>query len=448
MDFDRKKLGDVRKNPDEIIKLIRNKDKDFMKYMETFESKEEIKDVLKKNYDIAIYTVGLSIYPLLFSLKVANPNEKAIFFYTDKSVMFKEVFEVFSKVLGLKFEMEHKLLKKSSDTAEMYNEIERTLRRFKNKHIAIDITGGKKPTIAAGFFGASIHKENNNIDILYMDFTEYVNDVPVYGTEFITILLNPNEIFSAVERKTLKKLFDSNQFRAARKFSKEIRDRLRLISKKFSDYDIKAQLEDVEKIYYFAKLYENRNDFNYERCEINERYLTYEEIRGIEELKKAYEKIGKIKRKLYDLGYTGPDFNKRFAEYLFDEFHKDRSGIYIALDRYISALRYKNIDYQNYILRLVSVLEMAGIVFTEGKAVRLEEKLKNIPDKNIKVRLNNLRRKRNDLSLVHGFGVVDCPDVHYESAVLEYVCQAFDTDKEELDKIMETDLKFRTFEEI
>lgn len=448
MDFNRKKLGDLRNKPEEIIKLIETKDKDFMAYLETFENKEQIKEVLNKNYDIAIYTVGLSIYPLLFSLKVTNPNEKVIFFYTEKSIMFKEVFEVFANEFHLNFDIEHRKMSDSTDTAEIYNEIEKVISRYNNKKIAIDITGGKKPTIAAGFFGASLHEEENNIDILYMDFTEYLNDVPVYGSEFITTLLNPNYIFSAVERKTLKKLFDSYQFRAARRFSKEIRDRLKNISKKFPNYNLDKQLQEIEKIYYFSKLYELRNDFNYKECEANDKYLNAEEIKGLNKLKTSQERIEKIEENLFKLGYRKEKFSIELAKDLYKEFKEDKSSVYFALDRYISALRYKNIDYQSYILRLVSVLEISGVMYSEGKSTRLEEKIRYVSNENLKRKLYELKNVRNNLNLIHGYRVINGPKEDFEAAVLEYVSQAFNIPKKDLLYIIEKELKFRTFDEI
>ncbi|WP_427338306.1 hypothetical protein [Caloranaerobacter sp. DY30410] len=448
MDFDRKKLGDVRNKPEEIIKLIETKDKDFMAYLKTFENKKQIKEVLNRNYDIAIYTVGLSIYPLLFSLKVTNPNEKAIFFYTKKSEMFKEVFEVFKKGFNLNFDIEHEKVLGSTDTAEIYNEIEKVINRYKNKKIAIDITGGKKPTIAAGFFGASLHEEKNNIDILYMDFTEYSDDTPVYGSEFITILLNPNYIFSAIERKILKRLFNSYQYRAARKFSKEIRNRLRFVSKKFPNYKLDKQLQEIEKLYYFSSLYESRNDFNYKECEVNYKYLNTEEIKGLNILKNSQKRVEKIEENLFKLGYRSEKFSIELANDLYKEFKEDKLSVYFALDRYISALRYKDIDYQSYILRLVSALEISGVMYSRGQSTRLEEKIRCVSNENLKRKLHELRIIRNNLNLIHGFKTINAPKEDFEAAVLEYISQAFDMPKDKLIYIIENELKFRTFDEI
>ncbi|RKD31281.1 hypothetical protein [Thermohalobacter berrensis] len=448
MEFDAKKLAKLRDKPKELIKLINNRDQDFMNYLKTFENKKEIQEVLKEEYDIAIYTVGFSIYPLLFSLKVANPKEKAIFFYTKASSKFKEVFDEFKKEFNLDFEIKHRTTESSSDTAEIYHEIERVLRKHRNKKIAIDITGGKKPTIAAGFFGASLHSDENDIDILYMDFSEYKNDIPVYGSEFITILLNPNDIFSAVERKELEELFDSGQYRAARRFSKRIRDRLKAILKKMKSYDLDEQLAEIKKIYYFSKLYELRNDFNYEECIIREEYLTKAEIKGISKLKKAYSKITDLEDELLSKGYRGIDVSTQLTRRLHNRFKDDDSCLYLALDRYISALRYKNIDYQSYILRLVSVLELAGTIYTKGRSELLKDKLKIVPDYELRYKLNELKNTRNNLSLIHGFRVVSAPKLDYEVAVLNYICLAFDVDKQMVENIIEKELKFRNFNEI
>lgn len=448
MEFNAEKLAQLRDKPEELIRLINTKDEDFINYLKTFENKKEIQEVLRKEYDIAIYTVGFSIYPLLFSLKIANPKEKAIFFYTKSSLKFKEVFEEFKKEFGLKFEIYHKTTKSSSDTAEIYHKIERVLRNHKKKKIAIDITGGKKPTIAAGFFGASLHSDENDIDILYMDFTKYKNNRPIYGSEFITILLNPNDIFSAIERKELEELFDSGQYRAARRFSKGIRDRLRSILKKNQSYNLDEQVSEIQKIYYFSKLYELRNDFDYERCEIKEEYLTKDEIKGMFKLKKAYEKILDMEEGLIRNGYKGINVSTELTRRLHSIFKNDDSCLYLALDRYISALRYKNIDYQSYILRLVSVLELAGTIYTKGQSTLLKDKVNKVPNYELKHKLVELKNIRNNLSLIHGFRVVNAPKLDYEMAVLDYICLAFKVDELKVENIINKELVFRTFDEI
>lgn len=446
MDFDREKLKKVKDNPCELEKLIINKDEDLLCYLKNFRHKNENIDIGKKGYDVGIYTVGLSPYTILLSLSVTQPKEKAIFYYTEKSLRYKPIFEIFSTTFDMKFQLIHEVMKSSSDTAEMYNCMEKAIKENKNKKIAIDITGGKKPTIAAGFLGASLYKKENNIDILYVDFEEYKDDNPLYGSEYLTILLNPNDLFSTVERKALKELFQAHQYRGARKLSKDIINRLKHISKIYSDYNIDYQINELERIYFFSKLYEMRNDFNYYQCQIDNSLLTDKEIKGLKALLDAKKRIDKLSMEL-PVYKQDKNYNYLVCQSIYEEFKNDDSLIYLALERYIGALRYKSIDYQSYILRLASVIELSGIIMYEGKYSNLNEKIKYINSSNLRNQLFGLKNERNNLSLTHGFGFLDTPKEGYESAVIEYVCMAFKKSRKEVDNIIE-ELKFRTFDEV
>lgn len=448
MNFDREKLTKHRNDPMELINLIEMKDKDFLEYLNSFMCKEENIQIKNKNYDIGIYTVGFSPYPILLSLLVTNPKENAILYYSEQSIEFKSVFTKFAEVFGLKFELVHEMMNGSSDTAEMYNAIEKAIKVNRGKKVAIDITGGKKPTIAAGFLGASLHEKENNIDILYMDFKEYENDNPVYGSEYLTILLNPNDLFNTIERKALRELFSSYQYRGARRLSKDILERLKFISKTYSEYNIDYQIDEIKKIYYFSKLYELRNDFNYERCEIYPNMLTKEEINGLNNLILAKKKIDKISSDMSIYSHDSIKYNIEVTKLIYSEFKDDEFLLYLALERYIGALRYKNIDYQSYILRLTSVIELSGIMMFDGEYTKLNDKIKDLKSKNLRKKLFSLKDERNNSSLIHGFGFLDNPKEQYESAVLEYISIAFNKSRKDLDYIMNKELKFRTFEEV
>ena len=59
-----------------------------------------------------------------------------------------------------------------------------------------------------------------------------------------------------------------------------------------------------------------------------------------------------------------------------------------------------------------------------------------------------LKDKRNNLSLTHGFGSLDMPKEDYEIAVIDYICKAFKKGRKDIDKIIDEELKFRTFDEV
>lgn len=51
--------------------------------------KSESNQIFKNKYDVAIYTVGLSIYPILLSLSTIKPKKK-LFYYVVKKVCLME----------------------------------------------------------------------------------------------------------------------------------------------------------------------------------------------------------------------------------------------------------------------------------------------------------------------------------------------------------------------
>lgn len=441
--FDHEKLHRYRNNPDILLRLIEDKDKDLMNYIEDFTNKEENAIIRKTSYDIGIYTIGLSPYTLLLSLSVIQPKERVVLYYTNKSKIYSDVFIRFIEITGMKFDLIHEEMSSDSDTAEIYNTMEKSIKGYKNKKIAIDITGGKKPTIASGFLGATLHNKENEIDVIYVDFSEYINDNPRYGSEHLTVLLNPNDIFNTIERKALEELFQSLHFKGARRLSRAIQKRLQEKSKDLARYNIDYQLDEINRIYYFAKLYELRNDFNYKEMNINNNILVNYEVKGLSRLKKFSDIISKVEvDKCSDLN------ENNLSKNIYKAFKGTDLLLYGALERYVGAIRYKNIDLQSYILRLASVVELCGIEYTKGEGKNLYEMIKNIHNLKLRTTLHEMRILRNNLSLTHGFESLVTPKTNYENAVLDYILLAFNKDKSSILNIVNTELRLRNFEEV
>ena len=74
-----------------------------------------------------------------------------------------------------------------------------------------------------------------------MDFLEYKNDNPIYGSEYLVKLINPSELFSALDFKVLQGLYKSHQYRAARKMSKLIKNHLEHLQS-IEIYDVTIQI--------------------------------------------------------------------------------------------------------------------------------------------------------------------------------------------------------------
>ncbi|MBZ2175788.1 hypothetical protein K8M07_11120 [Schnuerera sp. xch1] len=438
MKFNSDKLAQARSDNEKILEFLQNRDKDFFKYIDEFANKKENKKVSDKSYDLVIYTIGFSPYTTILSLSVLQPKGRIVFIFTKESLSFKKIFMEYLKIAEIKSEVIFRETNSNSDTAEVFNIISEEVKQYPFKKLAVDITGGKKPTIAAGYLAASLYNDLHNIDILYLDFLEYEDDRPKYGTEYLSILLNPNDIFNTIERRALEEMYLSKNFKGARRLSNEIRKRLKRSAKKLSQYKIDNQLDEIERIYYFSKLYELRNDFNYKDIVIQEKYLNADEVHGIKMVSNFLERIN-------SLGNVSSQINDKR---IYEEFKGTDEILYMALERYNGALIMRYVDLQSYIIRLLSAIELAGIMLTKGVKRKTIDKINKIEDEKLKKDLHGLRRYRNSLNLNHGFKPTVAPEQRYEVAVLKYIALAFDKREEEIKRIIMDKLRYRNYEEI
>ena len=278
MSYDKKKLEDARSDPKAIVEFIENKDPDFCQYIDEVKNKKE-NDILKRNnYELIIYPIGFSPYTTIHSLYTLRP-QKAVFIYTPESEKFEDVFYSFKEHFLPHLQTDKDVISNSTGVEETYNTIENFLRKNKGKRTAIDITGGKKPVVASSFMGASQYRENQ-VDTIYLDFYEYQNDRPVYGSEYLSILVNPNDLFSTMEKNALEELFNSGHYKKARELSKELIQRISRIPKTYARLNIDSQLRELERIRYFSKLYEERNEFKYDNIEIKTRCFQPRKLKG------------------------------------------------------------------------------------------------------------------------------------------------------------------------
>ena len=468
LDFDINKLMETRNKPENIKQLINQNDKDLYNYIDSFLEKES-NQIFKNKYDVAIYTVGLSIYPILLSLSTIKPKKEIVLLCSEKSLPYGEIIKTYAFKLGYNQD-QIKIVSqiKESDTASIYKVMEEVIKEYSNEIIAIDITGGKKPTIAAGFLGATLFEIKNTIHILYMDFLEYKNDNPIYGSEYLVKLINPSELFSALDFKVLQGLYKSHQYRAARRMSKIIKNNLEQL-KASEIYDVTMQINQLEKIYAFSNLYELRTDFSYDKIssllkqETTVKYLTEEELVFMEDLCECKQKIDQIIEEISKSSkkYRDEDSETELSMQIYNSLKSHLGLYYMALERYESAIRYKEIDYSGYLIRLCSVIELAGILLIGGRSNQLMQKinvLKIIKIKNKEFaslnidkmisRLHKIRKLRNNSSIIHGFTSINTPDVNYEKDILTYISIAFDKSQKQITHDLNSKVKFKTIESI
>lgn len=461
MGFNHEKLMKIRSETNELISMIEKKDEDLYSYLKTFIS-NPINQEMRGSFDTLIYTVGFSVYPIMLSLYALMPKERIVFLCSEKSFEYGDVISKFAKNLGYQ---ENQIIIRTSmdesDTAKMYKYMDDIIEKYSFGKVGLDITGGKKPTVAAAFSSATIFDLEIDIDILYMDYSKYENDIPVYGSEYLVKLLNPSKLFSSLEFRVLKGLFESHQYKAAVKLSHEILLNLKKIRENY-DYGLEKQIELLEKTNFYGKLYELRTDFDYKSIEkylkqdIALKYLTEKEFQG---LKKLCDTGGKIE------SLMGKYFKSRnddsISKVVYENLNQDIGLYYMALERYLSSKRFQSIDYSGYFIRLCSVLELAGTIIVKGSTDNLSQKISflkmtkpkhrdynSINLDHLTSRLHKLRILRNNSTIIHGFTPISKVDKNFEKDVLTYLGIAFNKGLKEMEKDMNYILKFRSFSQI
>ncbi len=174
--------------------------------------------ISEKNYSTHILTVGFSIQPIIFSI-LALKCKKVVLIYSEDTkgecsriVAWLKRIQVF-----LKDDFQYTFIgqdewnnKKcnycvdSSNPADIFKKLQVIVKEFKvnNEKIAVNITGGKKSMVVGAYMAASINKW----DVFYVDFREYENDKPKFGTEFLMELPNLNEVNDVVQKLRNKKI--------------------------------------------------------------------------------------------------------------------------------------------------------------------------------------------------------------------------------------------------
>ena len=222
-------------------------------------------------------------------------------------------------------------------------------------------------------------------------------------------------------------------------------------------------------IYAFSNLYELRTDFSYDKIssllkqETTVKYLTEEELVFMEDLCECKQKIDQIIEEISKSSkkYRDEDSETELSMQIYNSLKSHLGLYYMALERYESAIRYKEIDYSGYLIRLCSVIELAGILLIGGRSNQLMQKinvLKIIKIKNKEFaslnidkmisRLHKIRKLRNNSSIIHGFTSINTPDVNYEKDILTYISIAFDKSQKQITHDLNSKVKFKTIESI
>ena len=131
---------------------------------------------------ILISMLGYSPEPLILTAKAVRPT---IHFIVTTEIR-EEIIDRIEEYLDNDFEL---IILKDSDFTTVYKSLKELFLRFDSNHITLDITGGKKSTVAS----AAIFGKDYRATITYVDFKEYIKELrkPLPGSEELNIVYDP-----------------------------------------------------------------------------------------------------------------------------------------------------------------------------------------------------------------------------------------------------------------
>ena len=274
-------------------------------------------DSLLPSYDIGIFLVGYSSLPIALSLAEIQPCEKIYFLYSSDTIdMLGEICDRLEVMLKNKPEFAHfiKLVKESASTQipvdptpddkELIRMIQlfqkkpsgfslqigdpsdpiATFKRIKeiidqidqadDKRIALDLTGGKKTMLGGGYTAGAIWASKWShickklvpfCHMYYIDSKKYdpLRGGPDPGTEFLSRLDNPYDVYNVQSNLEAHKLFEKHNYEAAA-------DLWEGVKKSLGDhatlYTLEVELKAVQSNLAMANCYKLWDDFAYEEA--------------------------------------------------------------------------------------------------------------------------------------------------------------------------------------
>ena len=155
-------------------------DKLFPEVIEKFVG--EYSRLFEQDNKVLISMLGFSPEPLILTAKAVSPSRHFIV----TTEIRDEIINRIEEYLGSDFEL---IILKDSDFQTVYKTMKELSVKIESPNVTIDITGGKKSTVAA----AAIFGKDYRTRITYVDFSEYIKDLrkPLPGSEFINVVYEP-----------------------------------------------------------------------------------------------------------------------------------------------------------------------------------------------------------------------------------------------------------------
>ena len=321
-------------------------------------------------YNVGIFLVGFSSLPIVLSIAEIQPCQKIYFIHSKDTE--KKCDEIILRLTEMLVKPPHPFqplidlsgveslidlvknadkhqITDASDPVSTFKQIKDIIDNVRENSeddvkIALDLTGGKKTMIGGGYTAGSIYSISPECDMFYVDSREYKPDLgtPKPGTEFLSKLENPYDVYNLQTVSQAKELFEKHNYEAAAKLWERIDEKLQTSAKR---YGLDNEHQEIEKNLYMADCYGLWDAFDYIAARNS---------------KKDNGDIWDYNAK-HTLPAAGIDIlgilsEIRCPQTLFDE---DARIIHYAVDRYQNGIRRMESDrFDDAIVRFTQVVEI------------------------------------------------------------------------------------------
>ncbi len=316
-------------------------------------------------YDVGIFLVGFRSLPIVLSLAEIQPRQEIYFIHSEETgTKCDEIANRIEEMLECPPNPLKPLISATdatalinrvrsanrckianpSDPVETFKEIKRIIDSLaSDKKIALDLTGGKKTMIGGGFTAGSIYSLSPKCDMFYVDSSEYdsYQGAPKPGTEFLSQLDNPYNVYNVQSIREAEALFDGHNYEAAASLWDTANEKLNTYAKQ---YGLQHEQATVQKNLYMANCYRSWDAFDYSEAQ------RHKNDNG--NLWSYHTKhIHNIHNDVLNILVEVNDKQTLFAD--------EKRVIHFAVDRYQNAIRRKNSDkLEDAILRFTQVVEI------------------------------------------------------------------------------------------
>ena len=212
-------------------------------------------------YDVGIFLVGFSSLPIVLSIAEIQPRQEIYFLHSPETERrCEEITNRITEMLVVPPTPFNPLIcpgdagvlvdhvrnakrceiSDPSDPVETFRQIKEIIDRVRSNlgqetRIALDLTGGKKTMIGGGFTAGSMYFLSRTCNMFYVDSSEYDPDrgAPKPGTEFLSRLDNPYDVYNVQSVQEAKALFEQHNYEAAERLWKSVRDKLDRHAKRY-----------------------------------------------------------------------------------------------------------------------------------------------------------------------------------------------------------------------